>query len=163
MAKQDEPIHTFGQDQGMPARQIGLVTDSLHLQPAFLKETDLIALVPETLARQTSDGSRLVLRDGPFPCQNWASGQSGTSGTQDPPYTAGLEPNWADNVCEWIAWWLAWPNRIQGHKPLFAGPSINGGNGTLTVFGLLVENDWLVPLTGPSAGFIARRCSEGQQ
>lgn len=66
MAKQDDPIHVFGQDQGMPARQIGLVTDSLHLQPAFLEETNLIAFMPETLARQAADGSRLALRDCPF-------------------------------------------------------------------------------------------------
>ncbi|UWQ04912.1 LysR family transcriptional regulator [Aliiroseovarius crassostreae] len=67
MAKQDDPVHVFGRDRGMPARQIGLITDNLHLQPAFLKETDLIAFVPEMLARQAVDKGNLVLRDSPFP------------------------------------------------------------------------------------------------
>lgn len=67
MVKQDDPIHVFGQDQGLPTRKIGLVTDSLHLQPAFVEETDLIAFVPEMLARQAADKSSLILRDCPFP------------------------------------------------------------------------------------------------
>lgn len=67
MAKQDDPVHLYGRDQGLPTRQIGLVTDSLHLQPAFLEGTDLIAFVPETLARQAIENGSLVTRECPFP------------------------------------------------------------------------------------------------
>jgi DNA-binding transcriptional LysR family regulator len=67
MARQDDPVHIFGQDNAMPARRIGLVTDNLNLQPAFLEDTDLIAFVPESLARSAASGGNLVLRDCPFP------------------------------------------------------------------------------------------------
>lgn len=67
MAKQDDPIHLFGKDQGLPPRQVGLVTDSLHLQPAFLEGTNLIAFVPEALAQAAAINGTLITRDCPFP------------------------------------------------------------------------------------------------
>jgi len=67
MRRQDDPVHIFGQDNAMPERRIGLITDNLNLQPAFLEETDLIAFVPETLARRVVGKGKLVLRNCPFP------------------------------------------------------------------------------------------------
>lgn len=65
--RQDDPIHKFGKEEGMPPRSIGLVTDNLHLQPAFIEGTNLIAFVPMMLAKQVVRTDGLTYRSSPFP------------------------------------------------------------------------------------------------
>lgn len=66
VAEKDDPVHTYGQTHGLPARKIGLITGSIHMQPSFLEGTQLIAFLPEVLAKQAAQNGKLVARACPF-------------------------------------------------------------------------------------------------
>jgi len=62
----NDPVSIYGRNNGHGERQIGLYTETLHIQPSFLANTDLIAFIPMTLARQAAKNINLKIMACPF-------------------------------------------------------------------------------------------------
>ena len=62
----NDPVTIYGHKNGFAQRQIGLYTETLHIQSAFLAGTELIAFIPATLARQAAVNNSLKIMACPF-------------------------------------------------------------------------------------------------
>lgn len=63
----DDPVTRYGKEAGLPERQIGLYTETLNSQLALLPNSNLIAFLPMSLARQGQQFYGLELMSCPFP------------------------------------------------------------------------------------------------
>lgn len=61
-----DPVSIYCKQHLQRVRNIGMYTEALHLQPAFLPGTELIAFVPRNLAVQTAKHYRLQIMACPF-------------------------------------------------------------------------------------------------
>ncbi|GAB5487495.1 MAG: LysR family transcriptional regulator [Parasphingorhabdus sp.] len=67
LESRDDPVDQYARKMAVPKRITGLVTENLHLQASFLKGTQMIAFLPETLANQAAVKDGLTIRKCPFP------------------------------------------------------------------------------------------------
>ncbi|MGF1757222.1 LysR family transcriptional regulator [Photobacterium sagamiensis] len=63
---QDDPVSQYGKSEGLPERKIGLYAETLNLQLALLPNTQLIAFLPESIARQGEQLYGLEVKRCPF-------------------------------------------------------------------------------------------------
>lgn len=61
-----DPVTRFAKTVGENKRDIGLYTDTLHIQAAFLTDTELIAFVPRRLASLAAKSFDLKIAECPF-------------------------------------------------------------------------------------------------
>jgi DNA-binding transcriptional LysR family regulator len=61
-----DPVTVYCKEKAYGERQIGIYTESLHTQPVLLKNTNLIAFLPETLSNSSAKQLDLVVKDCPF-------------------------------------------------------------------------------------------------
>ncbi|MCG7585573.1 LysR family transcriptional regulator [Photobacterium sp. OFAV2-7] len=63
----DDPVTLYGQQAGLPERQVGLYTETLNSQLALLPGSNLIAFLPMSLAMQGQQFFGLKIKPCPFP------------------------------------------------------------------------------------------------
>ncbi|MGF1714912.1 LysR family transcriptional regulator [Photobacterium chitinilyticum] len=63
----DDPVTLYGEKEGLPPRQIGLYVESLNLQLTLLPHSRLIAILPESIAKQGQRCFGLKMKKCPFP------------------------------------------------------------------------------------------------
>ena len=66
LTEKEDPVSRYAVQQQLPARQIGLYTQTLEFQPALLAGSELIAFVPLSVARQGQAWHGLHYRQCPF-------------------------------------------------------------------------------------------------
>lgn len=62
----NDPVTQYCLNNGFAKRQIGLYTETLHMQVSFLADTDLIAFIPLLLAQQAAKNQNLKIMTCPF-------------------------------------------------------------------------------------------------
>jgi DNA-binding transcriptional LysR family regulator len=62
----NDPVAVYGMNSGFGRRKIGLYTETLHVQTSLLSDTELIAFIPTTLAKQAAKIYGLKFKECPF-------------------------------------------------------------------------------------------------
>lgn len=65
LPEKNDPVHMYAKRHGIK-RNMSILTDSLHMQPAMVENTDAIAFVPKTLANASCKALNLIVKDAPF-------------------------------------------------------------------------------------------------
>lgn len=66
VSPEHDPVAAHIRAVGAPPRRIGMVTQSLQMQPAMLRGTDMIAFLPKSLAVRAVQDGTLAWRPCPF-------------------------------------------------------------------------------------------------
>ncbi|RTR34162.1 LysR family transcriptional regulator [Shewanella atlantica] len=62
----DDPVSQYGKAMGLPKRKLGFLTETLNLQLPLLPGSNLIAFLPESIAKQGSQLYGLEVKECPF-------------------------------------------------------------------------------------------------
>ncbi|ABV36335.1 transcriptional regulator [Shewanella sediminis HAW-EB3] len=63
----DDPVSKYGKAMGLPKRKIGFLAETLNFQLPLLSDSDLIAFLPDSIAKKGSQVYGLVVKECPFP------------------------------------------------------------------------------------------------